>query len=114
MKINAVKTIIAVLISALISYGLYRMYDGSHGLLLCLGSFLSLAAMLITTIGATFKQGRTSVNIKVVAGIFFLISLISNLIFSFKNFSESGYIITNGIILLIFVLTTYSIYSARK
>jgi hypothetical protein len=114
MKINFVQTAIAIAISLLIAYGLYTFYKGENALLLSGGSFLFLATTLVAAIGIDFEQSRTNVNIKVVSGIFFVIALIDNIAFSFFNFSTAGYIITNGILLLLFILIAYSVNRANQ
>ena len=114
MKLNVVKTIIAIAVSVLIAYGLYSFHDSENKVLLSLGSFVFLGMTLVITIGVNFEQPRTTTNIRVVSGIFFTIALISNLIFSSFTFSIPSYIITNGILLLIFVLTTYSLNKANQ
>ena len=108
MKLNVVKTIIAIAVSVLIAYGLYSFHDSENKVLLSLGSFVFLGMTLVIAIGVNFEQPRTTTNIRVVSGIFFTIALISNLIFSSFTFSIPSYIITNGILLLIFSLTAYS------
>jgi len=40
--------------------------------------------------------------------------LISNLIFTFINFSVPSYVIINGILLLVFILIAYSINKAKQ
>jgi hypothetical protein len=114
MKINFVKTIIAIAISLLICYGLYSFHDSENKILLSAGSFVFLATTLLLTIGASFELPRTTTNIKVVSQIFFIIALISNLIFTFINFSVPSYIIINGILLLVFIFIAYSIYKAKQ
>jgi len=114
MKINFVQTIIAIAVSLLIAYGLYSFHDSENKTLLSLGSFILLAVTLVITIGVNFEQSRTTTNIRVVSGIFFVLAFISNLIFSFFTFSTPSYIIINGILLLIFVLIIYSIYKAKQ
>jgi len=114
MKLNVVKTIIAIAVSVLIAYGLYSFHDSENKVLLSLGSFVFLGMTLVIAIGVNFEQPRTTTNIRVVSGIFFTIALISNLIFSSFTFSIPSYIITNGILLLIFVLTTYSLNKANQ
>ena len=113
MKLNFVQTIIAIALSLLIAYGLYSFHDSENKILLSLGSFIFLATTLIITIGVNFEQSRTTTNVRVVSGIFFLIALITNLIFSFFTFSTPSYIITNGVLLLIFLLIVYSINKAK-
>lgn len=114
MKINFVQTIIAIAVSALIAYGLYSFHNGENKILLSAGSFVFLSVSLILSIGVNFEQSRTSTNIRVLSGIFFAIALISNLIFNFLSFSEATYIITNGILFLIYILIVYSINSAKQ
>jgi hypothetical protein len=114
MKLNWVITIIAIAVSLLISYGLYSFHDSENNLLLTLGSFVFLATTLVITIGANFELPRTATNIRVISGVFFVVALASNLIFSFLIFSTPSYIITNGILFLIFVLIVYLIYKAKQ
>jgi len=114
MKINLVQTIIAIAVSLLIAYGLYNFHDSENKILLSAGSFVFLATALVMTVGASFELPRTTTNIRVVSGIFFAVALISNLIFMFLSFSQPSYIITNGILLLIYVLITYSINRAKQ
>ena len=114
MKINFVQTIIAIAVSLLIAYGLYSFHDSENKLLLSAGSFVFLATALVMTIGASFELPRTTTNIRVVSGIFFVISLIINLIFTFINFSVPSYVIINGILLLVFILIAYSINKAKQ
>jgi hypothetical protein len=114
MKINFVQTIIAIAVSLLIAYGLYSFHDSENKILLSGGSFVFLATAIVMTIGASFELPRTAANIRVVSGIFFAIALISNLIFTFINFSVPSYVIINGILLLVFILIVYSISKAKQ
>ena len=104
MKINFVQTIIAIAVSLLIAYGFYSFHDSENKILLSAGSFVFLAITLILTIGTSFELPRTTTNVRVVSGIFFAVALISNLIFTFIAFSIPSYVITNGILLLVFIL----------
>jgi len=114
MKINFVQTIIAIAVSLLIAYGLYSFHESENKILLSAGSFVFLAVTLIITIGASFELPRTTTNVKVVSGIFFAIALISNIVFTFVTFSVPLYVITNGILLLVFILIAYSINKAKQ
>ncbi len=114
MKINFVQSIIAIAVSLLIAYGLYSFHDSENKILLSAGTFVFLASTLILTISISFEQSRTTTNIRVVSGIFFAVALISNLIFTFINFSIPSYVITNGILLLVFILIAYSINKAKQ
>ena len=101
-------------VSLLIAYGLYSFHDSDKKILLSAGSFVFLATALVMSIGVSFELPKTTTNIKVVSGIFFGIALISNLIFTFINFSVPSYVITNGILLLVFILIAYSINKAKQ
>lgn len=114
MKINFVQTIIAIAVSALIAYGLYNFHNGENKMLLSIGSFVFLSVTLALSIGVNFEQSRTSTNIRVASGIFFAVALISNLIFNFLSFSKPSYVITNGILILIYILIAYSINRAKQ
>lgn len=114
MKINFVQTIIAIAVSLLIAYGLYSFHDSENKILLSVGSFVFLATTLILTIGTSFELPRTTTNVRVVSGIFFAVGLVSNLIFTFVAFSVPSYVITNGLLLLVFILIAYSINKAKQ
>ena len=113
MKINFVQTIIAIAVSLLIAYGFYSFHNSENKILLSAGSFVFLGITLFMTIGVSCHKSRTTINIRVVSGVYFAIAIISNLIFSFLIFSFPSYVITNGILLLLFILIAYSIYRAK-
>ena len=114
MKINLVQTTIAIAVSLLIAYGLFSFHQSENKLLLGCGSFVFLAIALVMSVGVSFELPRTTTNVRVVSGIFFTIALASNIVFAFLKFSVPGYIITNGILLLIFLLIVYSINRAKQ
>lgn len=114
MKVNFIKTAIAISVSALIAYGFYSFHKSDNNLFLTFGSFVFMLFTLIMSIGISFEQSRSTTNIRVVSGLFFFVGVISNLIFSFLNFSIPSYVIVNGILLLIFALIAYSIYRAKQ
>lgn len=110
MKFHSIQTIIAIAISLLISYGLYSYHSGENKNLLCLGSFVLMATALAMTFGASFESPRTTINIRVVSGIFFFVALSVNLFYLFQtHFSKTSYIVFNGIPFLIFALIVLSI-----
>ncbi len=114
MKIDFLQTIIAIAVSLLIAYGLFSFNEFENKLLLGAGSFVFLSVTLILTMGANFELSRTTTNVRVVSGIFFIVALISNLIFTFIDFSFPSYIIINGIILLVFISIAYSIIKSKQ
>ena len=115
MKINPIPTIIAAAISALLAYALYALcHAQGQELLLALGGFICSFLTLGTCFGVRFDQGRTSVNTAVLGGVFFFLLIISNGIFAFLQFSPPAYIITHGILLLVFILVVYAVAKAKQ
>jgi len=114
MKINFVKLIIAIALCLLIAYGFYSFHESVNKNLLSLGSFVFLAATLVMSIGVSFELPKTTTNIRVVSGIFFIVALVSNVAFSFINFSTPVYVIINGILFLVFILIIFTINRAMQ
>lgn len=114
MKIDFIKTVIAIALSSLIAYGFFAFNTSINKNLLTYGSLLFLIVTLMMTIGVSFNLPRTTSLIRTVSAIFFGIAFFSNLLFSFVNFKAEIYIIVNGILFLIYGLTTYSISKAKQ
>lgn len=114
MKLDFIKTIIAIAVSGLIAYGFFSFSTSINKDLLTFGSFFFLIITLTMTIGVNFKLPRTTTMVRTISAIFFTIALISNVVFSFIAFKEAIYIIVNGILFLIYGLTAYSIGKAKQ
>lgn len=113
MKLNLVKSIISILISALIAWGLYELSNyESKRLILAITSGVALSIGLIISFAGTFENMRYGVSIRLMMGIYSIIALILNFVFAFYDFSATVYFISNGLLLLIVVLICYSIYRA--
>ena len=114
MKIDFIKTIIAIAVSALIAYGFFVFNTSPNKDLQTIGSFIFLITTLTFTIGVSFYLPRTTSLIRTVSVIFFIIALLVNIAFSFIDFKEATYIILNGILFLIYGLISYSIGKAKQ
>lgn len=114
MKINFIKTIIAIGVSGLIAYGFYSFHKTDNKLLLSTGSFVFLLLTLLFTLSISFSLPRTTTMVRTVSGIFFIVAFVINMTFSFFNFSTPIYIIVNGIALMTYVLIAYSISRAKQ
>lgn len=115
MKIDFVKTIIAVAISCLIAYGLYAICKVDE--LRCLLTIVSGIAMTITlafTLGIKPKAERTALMFTTMSAIFFVVVAIMNLIFAFVNFNKPIFIILNGVILLVYALIANSMAKVKE
>ena len=114
MKVHAVNLLIAISVSALLTYGIVsidaNLLKGAIGL----GTFIFLTSTLSMAIGVSFENQRMGVNVKLVSTIFFLVALCLNLVFAFISFSQPSYIITSGIIFLLYVLVANSIFGASQ
>ena len=114
MKLNIVPALIAIAISALIAFGMYSFTIGLNKELIAFGSFLFAAVTLISAIGISYDYKRTATNVRALAMVFFFIALISNVGFVYFSFSQAAYIVTNGILLLVFILISYAIVGAKQ
>lgn len=115
MKIKIIPSIIAIAISALVSYGIYSISRNSlDNTLLATGCGVMSLFTLVTALGIQFKQPRATANIKIVSLIFFVIALVSNLIFAFWVPSQPAYIIVNGLLLLVWLLVVYGLSKAKQ
>ena len=116
MKINVVPLIIAVALAALAAYGFYTANSGEpYALALSVAAGLSLCITLAGTIAVGTKDGRGgAANIRVLSGIFFLITLIEQVVFSAIPLSLPPYIIVTGVLMLIYLLAAYGIGKALR
>ena len=114
MKVDPIKLIISLALSAIIAYGLYHFNRGDFSLVLTIGSFIFLGILSGTISGVGLTNRRASTNVKVLAGVFYPLALVVNIIFMFVNFTVPIYVIVNGLFLLIFISLAYSIGKAKQ
>jgi hypothetical protein len=114
MKIHPVNLLVAVVISALLTYGFVSFDSNTMKVVIGIGSFITLAATLSIAMGVTFENVRGGVNIKIVSFVFFFGALILNLIFALTSFSQTSYIITSGITFLLYVVVANAIYGTKQ
>lgn len=114
MKINYIKTIIAIFISLLIAYGFHSFQQTENKFILSMGSFLFLSITLISITGISFEDSRTTTNVRAISTLFFVFAFLSSLVFLFFAFSIPIYIIITGIAILIHTLLTYSIIKIKQ
>lgn len=113
MKINPVMLIISFAAAALAAYGFYSADAGeANRLLLTIGSGVLLFITLCGATGATAEARGATLNIRIVSGLFFVLFLISNLVFAFTRTVTAPYIIVNGILLVLYVLIAYAVAKA--
>jgi hypothetical protein len=115
MKIDVVMLLIALAIAALIAFGFYSGNSGEpYVWLITLASGGLSFVTLSGIIAVGFNVPGGAGNVKIISVLFFIIFLVSNIIFSFVSFSLAPYIIINGISFLLYVLIGYGIIKALQ
>ena len=115
MKLDIVKTSVAILIAGLIAWGFYvkSAEVSPNAWLLTVLSGILLAAAGAGCLGISFESKRSGAVVRVCSGLYFFIALAINWIFSGKDFSVHAFIIINMVAFLLFLLIAYSIYKTR-
>ena len=114
MKLDVVKSLIAVAISALLAYACYEICNYEHvRWIITAGTFVTIGTPMMLALGVSSQQERSSAMLKTLSWVFLLIEIVSNGVFVFLDFSIPVYIIINGLILLTFVLIYNSIYRTK-
>ncbi|MCR5219283.1 hypothetical protein [Treponema sp.] len=73
------------------------------------------SALTLAGIFGISTKGRTGgINIQALSSIFFVLFLICNLVFAFTAVKLALYVIINGILLLIYAVSTYGIIKSRQ
>lgn len=115
MKANIFLTIISLLFALLLGYFAYTVAEGKDNDILCgIGASVCLVATLVPMIGLQYESGRLSTNIRISSGLFFFVFLISNFCFAGFGINTAYYIITNGIILVIFLAIFYKMQNIKS
>lgn len=114
MKIDYVKSLIALAISALLAYACYEICNyESVKWVITGGCFLTVAIPTLLAIGISSNKEKSSLSLKMLSWIVIFIEIASNFIFVFFEFSIPVYIIINGLLLLIYALIYHSIYKTQ-
>ena len=114
MKIDFVKSLIAVAISALLAYACYEICNYEQvRWVITIGAFLTIAIPALFAMGVTAKYERTAVMLKALSYLLFVVEIVVNGIFVFFDFRIPVYIITNGLLLLLWLSIYHSIYKRR-
>ena len=116
MRLNIVPSIIALAISALIAYGLYSWCrNADMQILLSIFGGVSMLLTFGSMLAISFEDSRTTVNVRVLSGVFAFLVILSNAIFCcISSFSTPLYVIINGMLMLIWFLSAYGVTRANK
>jgi hypothetical protein len=114
MKVHPLNLLIAVLISALLAYGIWSLdantLKGTTGV----GSFVFLASTLACSIGLRFRDGRAGVSVKLLGSLFFVAAFVLNVVLVFTGATQAVYVIICGIAFLLFLLVANGVFSAAQ
>lgn len=113
MKINPVNFLIAIVTSAVLAYALWS-FGGDLRNYVAVGAFVFFAGTLGPMIGANFEHARRGANLRVVSGVFFLLGLIINVLFSTILLSATFYIVASALVFLGYMLVVNGIYGVRQ
>ena len=114
MSFHAVNLLIAVLVSALLSWGISTLDANPLNGAIGIGSFVFFASSLACAVGLDYEDQRTGVSVKLVGWTAFIAALLLNLFFAITGYSATGYIITCGIAYLLFILVANATFSAAQ
>ncbi len=113
MKINPINFLIGVLLSALLAYALWSL-DGQLKNYVAVGSFAFFTGTLGLALGGSHEHARRGVNLKVLAGLFFVLGLAINGTFAVLSISGTTYIVVSGIVFLIFIFVINGLLGSRQ
>jgi hypothetical protein len=117
VRINSIALIIVFAIAVLAGYGFYAA-NGAEADIPLANALGGGIALFVTLAGATAvgtKDGSGStMNIRLLSGVFFVLMLVEQLIFCFVPFRMAPYIIVTGVLLLVYVLIAYGIGKAMQ
>lgn len=114
MKIDFVKALVAVALSALIAYACYSICDyDSLRWTVTVGAFIAIGIPMFLALSTSTNNSRVTVLVSITSWVVALLMIGTNVIFAFCEFSTPWYIILNGIILLIYLLIYRSLYKQQ-
>ncbi len=115
MKTNTFLTCISIILACLIGYLTFNIAQGKeYDIIYGFGSTICFIATLLPTIGLQYKDSRSGTNIRVLSVLFFIVFLISHFCFAGFGIKMSYYIITNGIILVIYLALFYKLQGVKE
>ncbi|MGZ5198827.1 MAG: hypothetical protein ACXWC4_03575 [Telluria sp.] len=114
MKIHPLNCLIAVLLGALLTYGIAAIDSNTMKATVAVGCFLFLVTTLAGGVGITFERSRAGANVRIVSMVFFVLGLFLNLFFAMFAPYQTSYIITSGVLFLVYVLIAQAIFTSAR
>ena len=115
MKMDSVRTIVAIGIGVLLGWGFYAMaQDATDGPSLGIAIGIETALLGIGLVGIEYEEcPRSGTMIRATCALGALVLLVLNAIYAYTGVNTSFYIL-NGIISLILLLTINSVYKSKQ
>lgn len=115
MKIDFIKSLIAIAISALLAYSCYEICDYERvRWAITIGAFLTIVIPSILSMGVATKESRTSLMLAILSWVVLILEIAVNFTFVFFDFSIPAYIVANGLVICLFALMYSSIHRTAK
>lgn len=115
MKIDAIRTVIAVAISVLLAYACYEICKFERvQWIITIGAFVTIVIPTIFAMGVTAKESRNALMLVTLSWIMLISEAIINFTFVFSDFSIPTYVIVNGLIICLYALIYSSMYRAQR
>ena len=105
---------IAVVLSAIFAYLTYTIAEGNENDVVCgIVSLLCFAPTLLSAMALRTDSSRLNVNIKIMAVVFFIVFLISNIAFAATTVAMPYYAIIHALLLTIYVAIMYKFFNIQ-
>lgn len=110
MKVNVVKTVVSIIVSALLGLTCYYLAsDAENRNWISFGvSFATVLSLLIPAIGIDYNCGQRSANIKLVSWLLAIVVVVANTIFSCFVYPIIIYVVVCSLIAVLGFLLIYS------
>lgn len=113
MKINKFTSILALLLATIVSYFLSSYQAGGNKLVLGIGSFIGLFISSTATIAISFEYDRTTTLTRITSALFFVLYLVTQIVFASVTFALPTYTLVNGSAIILLLLVIYGIVKSK-
>ena len=115
MKINAVFSLLAVMIAALLSYLIYYIVDDTdYDWVFGVCALICFSATLISAIGMRYSTKALSVNGRAFSFMMFAIFLLGQFIPAYMNMNVLYYVVINLVLLFAYIAILKSITQTKQ
>ena len=114
MKVNKFTAILSLALAGIISFYLSFYASGDKKWVLAIGSFLTLAISMAGSVSLSFDYDRTTMLTRTTSGVFFVLLLVSQLVFvNVVSFLFPTYVLVTGGMTIFYVLIVYGISRSK-